>query len=613
MLVQDADSGRTLDDATIVVELTSPDHALPPLRAIAVTDAATNQLFRAALFDLPTPGEWHVRVECTTPAHPAPATVAFTMNAAAPLPPWLTVWPWFTWPAVAVLLFAIHRVLVKRRQTRRSLLGWHAQSVKRWAWRRRVRTATSLATPTPTPFAEPQGRATQICSANLRNLQLMKRRQPKPITPGPRTPPVDSSDERSSLTALALLSLLAGAAAGLLGACFRRLLDEANTLRGEFIDWAHAYSYLGMALVVALVAAATAFAAWLVRRFSHEASGSGIPHVEAVLHETKPPASYAVLPVKFFGGLAAIGAGLALGREGPTVQMGASAAHLVGTLFRRNAADARILLAAGAGAGLATAFNAPIAGSVFVLEELMRRFDTRITIATLGASAAAISVSRLLLGDAPDFLLEPLPYPAIGSTPVFIVFGLFVGLLGIGYNRAILGCMAFSDRLSRFPVELRAAAVGAAVGLLAWFAPTLVGGGDPITSQALHNNAVLTLLPAVFALRFALGAVSYAAGTPGGLFAPMLVLGASGRPVLRHVRLPVASDRRQQPSRLRRHGHGRLLHRHGPRPVTGIILVIELTGSDTQLLSLLAACFTAMLVPTILGNRPIYDSLGERP
>ena len=96
----------------------------------------------------------------------------------------------------------------------------------------------------------------------------------------------------------------------------------------------------------------------------------------------------------------AIGSGLALGREGPTVQMAATIGHLVGKEFRRSWPDCRVLLAAGAGAGLATAFNAPIAGAIFVLEELVRRFELRVAIAALGASATAISVSRVLLGEA---------------------------------------------------------------------------------------------------------------------------------------------------------------------------------------------------------------------
>src|SRR5262249_36344596 len=175
----------------------------------------------------------------------------------------------------------------------------------------------------------------------------------------------------------------------------------------------------GLLLVVAACASATAVAAWLVRRFSPHASGSGIPHVEAVLREELPYAPSRLIEMKFLGGVLAIGAGLALGREGPSVQMGASLAHLVGKLFRRNWPDCRVLLAAGAGAGLATAFNAPIAGAIFVLEELVRCFETRIAIAALGASAIAIAVARLFLGDAPEFTVEPLACPGWQTSPLF--------------------------------------------------------------------------------------------------------------------------------------------------------------------------------------------------
>ena len=143
------------------------------------------------------------------------------------------------------------------------------------------------------------------------------------------------------------------------------------------ITWAHAIKLVGLPLVIAAAAAATALAAWLVRRFAPHAAGSGIPHVEAVIQRDLSPAGPSLVLVKFVGGVLAIGSGLALGREGPTVQMGASVAELIGRVFKRRRPDAQVLLAAGAGAGLATAFNAPIAGAVFVLEELVRRFDTR--------------------------------------------------------------------------------------------------------------------------------------------------------------------------------------------------------------------------------------------
>jgi len=271
------------------------------------------------------------------------------------------------------------------------------------------------------------------------------------------------------------------------------------------------------------------------------------------------------------------------------------------------------LLAAGAGAGLATAFNAPIAGSIFVLEELVRRFDTRITIATLGTSAAAIAISRVILGDQPDFAIDAFPYSEFSTVPAYLVLGLFIGVLGIAYNRAIVGTLAAANRMKSIPVEVRAATIGAAIALIAWFAPAWVGGGDPITEQALAGQTALAILPAFFAARFALGAISYAAGTPGGLFAPMLVLGAQAGLFFGYFAtrwFPVAGT---DPAAYAVTGMAAFFTAVVRCPVTGIILVIELTASDTQLLSMLAACFTAMLVPTLGGNLPIYDSLGKPP
>src|SRR5262249_27279875 len=182
-----------------------------------------------------------------------------------------------------------------------------------------------------------------------------------------------------------------------IGVTFRFALQWADRLRGTVIAWAHGGAFAGFLFVIVLCAVGTAVAAWLVRRYSPHAAGSGIPHVESVVDGELSPAPYRLIPVKFFGGLLAIGSGLALGREGPSVQMGASVAHFLARLVRRNEEGCRSVLAAWAGSGLATAFNAPIAGAVFVLEELVRRFDIRIAIVTFGASTGAIAVARLFL------------------------------------------------------------------------------------------------------------------------------------------------------------------------------------------------------------------------
>lgn len=422
----------------------------------------------------------------------------------------------------------------------------------------------------------------------------------------------EQDEARDNLLALALLAPIVGAMSGFLGAIFRLALARADHVRNALIVWAHGQEMTGMLIVVTACAGASGIAAWLVRRFSPTASGSGIPCVEAVLKGELQEAPFRVIIVKFFGGLLAIGSGLALGREGPSIQMGASIAHFVGKIFHRNWPDCRVLIAAGAGAGLATAFNAPIAGALFVLEELVRRFEPRIAIVALGASSSAIVVVRIILGDMPDFHLQTLAYPSNVMKPLFFILGLLAGITAIAYNKAIIGAMAAVEKLHGWPAELRAAVIGGAVGTLAWIAPDIVGGGDFITQRTLLGMGTLSMLPLLFLVRFGLGAASYASETPGGLFAPMLVLGAQLGLFFGILCRTLSSDFSIKPEAFAVVGMAAFFCGVVGAPLTGIVLVTEMTGNVSMLLPMLGACFAAMLVPTLLGTAPIYESLGAR-
>jgi chloride channel protein, CIC family len=426
-----------------------------------------------------------------------------------------------------------------------------------------------------------------------------------------------------SLAALAILALVAGAGSGLIVAIFRLALTDADLWRNALIARAHHQPLAGFVLVVAGCSAAVALAAWLVRQFSPYASGSGIPQVEAALTGDLPPAPPRLIPVKFFGGLLAIGAGMALGREGPSVQMGAVVADLVGNWFRRSWPDQRTLLAAGAGAGLAVAFNAPIAGAVFVLEELVRRLETRIAIVALGASSSAILISRLFLGDAPDFQVAvsaqataatgPLPYAVAATWPLYLALGAVAGVAASLYNRTILGAVALAARLDRrCPVEIQAAAIGALVGIVGWFSPELVGGGDDITQRVLASGAALAAIPFAFVVRFGLGAACYAARTPGGLFAPLLVLGAQLGLACGALCQTAFPGLGIAPEAFAVVGMAAFFTGVVQAPVTGIVLVTEMTAAFTTLLPTLAGCFAAMVAANLLRTVPIYDALRER-
>jgi len=414
------------------------------------------------------------------------------------------------------------------------------------------------------------------------------------------------------LLALAATSLVVGLAVGGLSASFRLLLVEADRLRDGLVTWAHSFGGGGLLLPVLLCAAAATIAAWLVRRFSPYASGSGIPHVENVLREELPPAPASLILIKFFGGVLAIGGGLALGREGPSVQMGATIGNLFGQSFGLPWRTRRVLLAAGAGAGLAAAFNAPVAGAVFVLEELVRQFELHVAIAALGASATAIWASQAILGPAPDFHVEALAFADPRSSPLYFIFGAVAGTVAVIYCRALLVAIAAAKRLDQLRPELSAALVGAAVGGLAWFAPNLVGGGDDLTQLALLAPQALPGLSLVFVLRFALGPASYATGAPGGIFAPMLVLGAQLGLIYGQICSLARPDLIVQPVAFALVGMAAFFAAVVRAPLTAIVLVTEMTSDATLLLPMLAASFCAMVAPTFAREPPIYDSLRER-
>jgi chloride channel protein, CIC family len=427
----------------------------------------------------------------------------------------------------------------------------------------------------------------------------------------PTTHPVDSEGEGAeSLIGFVIAAALVGVLTGLSAATFKLLLKQGANLRGHLAAWAH-NSWLGLIVVVVVCAACAAVAAALVHRIEPHAEGSGIPRVEAVADGRVRPDRFRILPIKYVGGLLAISSGMALGREGPSVQMGGSAAVIVATLTRRNMADLRVLVAAGAAAGLATAFHAPIAGGVFVLEELLKRFDPRTTIATLVASGSGFAAARLLVSPETEFHMRPLGDPRLLESGWVLAIGVVTGLLGVLYNEAVMRALRQADA-SRLPKEVRAAATGALIGGVVWIAPDLAGSGDNLTQDALLGHGALLAVTGVFVVRFALGVISYAAATPGGLFAPMLVLGSEAGLIVGLIAMHITPHAMPSLAACALIGMAAFFTASVHAPVTGLILATEMTGNTNQLPPMLGACAIAMLIAVALRSEPIYDRLTHR-
>lgn len=404
---------------------------------------------------------------------------------------------------------------------------------------------------------------------------------------------------------------LVGLISGALAVTFRAVLNAGDALRDALISHSHTLGWAGYFLPILFGAFCGWAGVYLVQKFAPEASGSGIPHLEAVLHGWRGLLPWRLLPVKFFGGALAITGGLALGREGPSVQMGGAAGKLVGQWTKATRRERRTLISAGAGAVLAAAFNAPLAGMMFVLEEIQKDFRPAVLTATFVACIIGDVVTRLLVGPASAFRIAEIPAPSLWALPLFVVLGLISGFFGVLFNRSLLGTLKLFERAKNWPKGAIGGVAGAAVGAAGLFNAELLGSGHELAEHALSGHVLLQMLPWLFLARFVLTMGSYSTGAAGGIFAPLLVLGAqlglACGLVVQHFVPGLAV-----PAAFAVVGMAAYFTAIVRAPLTGIVLIAEMTGGYSLILPLLAASLSAYAVAEFLRDTPIYEALLER-
>lgn len=407
-------------------------------------------------------------------------------------------------------------------------------------------------------------------------------------------------------------AVLLGALVGGLAAIFRLALEGTWDARGRLVEAASGWGVPGALVSIAVSVAGVAFAVWLVHRFAPEAAGSGIQEVEGDLAGLRSIRWRRVLPVKFAGGLTAIGTGMIAGREGPTVHMGAALGSWLGDVMRRSAIDRHVLVAAGAAAGLTAAFNAPFAGILFVVEEMRSHF--RYGVISLPALILACVVSdvvvRGMLGSEPTIAMIAEPAPPLASLWLFVLLGVVFGLLGPLFNLLVRRAL---DGVERLPSPyLPALVVGGAVGWLAWIDPVFVGGGYRMIADALAGKVAVGLLLLVFFARY-LGTVAcYVTGSPGGIFAPMLAIGTLLGLWFGDVASALLPGLVPHPAVFTVAGMAALFAAVVHAPLTGVALALGLTGNHELLLAVLTTCAAASVVAHLVGGRSIYTELLER-
>ncbi len=400
-----------------------------------------------------------------------------------------------------------------------------------------------------------------------------------------------------------------GLVAGLLGAGFRVALEWSESLRTRSI---HSLpGWRGALFAVAIGSVGAGSATWFVQRLAPHARGSGIPWLKSVLLGEQHPEWRRLLPVKFLAGLIGIGSGLALGREGPTVQMGGAAGAMVGRLLGvQNEQERRALISAGAGAGLAAGFNAPLSGLIFVLEELHGSFTPVVFVAAFLASVTGDVVTRLLVSERPVFHMN-VAAPGVGALPWAAGLGVLCGVAGVVFNSATLSGLDFVKR-TRLPGFVVAAFIGAVVGLCGWWQPGMAGSGGALVEATLAGRFALAAVPLFVLMRFALSIGSYSTGSAGGVFAPLLVLGALGGWSFGVMAQRMSGGAITNPAVFCVLGMGALFSGIVRAPLTGIVLMLELTGDYDFVLPLLVSCLSAYGVAEWLKSPPLYDALRRR-
>ncbi len=358
----------------------------------------------------------------------------------------------------------------------------------------------------------------------------------------------------------------------------------------------------------------------LIERLAPEASGSGIPQVKAVLANVPMALNLRVAAVKMVSVIMALGAGLNLGRQGPTVQIGAALAAQLSQWLPTSPEYRRQLIAAGAAAGLAAGFNAPIAGVLFVVEEFLQDFSGLTLGTAILASFIGAVVSRLLGGQSLSLtpaLAASTVHFSLQDVPFFLVLGLLAGLLGALFSRGIFFSLALFRRL-RLGLPVKIGLAGMLTGLISGLLPDLFRDNTGLQELVSTGNTSLLLILVTFVTKFLLTLIAYGAGTPGGLFAPALLLGAALGQLVGNsaqwlelwVGLPAGIPAGvSAPSTYALAGMGAFFSAVTRGPITAIVIVFEITTDFNLVLPLMIGSVVAYLIADRTASGSIYKHL----
>ncbi len=408
---------------------------------------------------------------------------------------------------------------------------------------------------------------------------------------------------------LIVRGLEVGVAAGLISVLYRYALSFAESGLMSVIEKVKGNAVLIVLWFVLL--AVIGFAVSMINKWEPMASGSGIPQVNGEIKGNLTSRPVRIIAAKFLGGTASVFAGLSLGREGPSVQLGGMAAKTVARATKADKTTELRMISCGAGAGMAAAFNAPLTGIIFVLEEIHRTFDKSILCMGIVATVTADFISKLFFGQSTTFNYDTVNFP-LRYYWLLILAGLLLGVCGALYNVVMVKAQDVYKSIKAVPNYIKMPLVFILSGAVGLVLPQVLCGGHTMSELLLSEHPEIGYILLLLVCKFLFGVISFACSAPGGTLYPLCVLGAYIGAAIGAVSIDALDLGTQFYEEFVVIGMAGFFSAIVRSPITSIVLVYELTGNMNNILPLAVVSLTSYSLANLIGVSPLYESLLER-
>jgi CIC family chloride channel protein len=350
----------------------------------------------------------------------------------------------------------------------------------------------------------------------------------------------------------------------------------------------------------------------LLYRFFPNARGSGVPQTKAALFARDGFISLRTVLGKFFCTATTLASGIPLGREGPSVQVGAGIGSVLGRWLGLRPEKVKALIPVGAAAAIAAAFNTPMAAVLFSLEEVMGDMHAPILGSVVLASATSWAVLRLLLGNNPLFQVPQYTLVHPLELAIYALLGIAGGFLSVAFTRLLLGMRKFFLHLPERTRWWHPVVGGVTVGLMGWFVPQVLGVGYTYVGNALNGTMALKLMLLLVVLKLLGVTVSYASGNAGGIFGPSLFLGAMLGGAIGTAAHGLLPGYTATPGAYALVGMGALFAGIVRAPMTSVLMIFEMTRDYAVIVPLMIANLTSFFISSRFQKKPIYEALAHQ-